>query len=228
MSQLEPEPQTITAVYDGQVLRPEAPLDLKPHARYRVTITPVAEDNQDSTGDNLWDLLDRLAGTVEMPPDWSAEHDHYLYGTPRRQHGSDTESSVTLQTQEASRLFERAMAWLQDNYGRYRFFAERDIVWTVQTYISKVIAEQGLPLRIFNDHRMLPGKRADLAIVDSRKVVLVAVEVKYEPSPKRSGDDISPRKFPVVFWTGDGSVAKDVERVRRDGIGQSGLFGVHR
>jgi hypothetical protein len=21
---------------------------------------------------------------VEMPPDWASEHDHYLYGTPKR------------------------------------------------------------------------------------------------------------------------------------------------
>ena len=84
MSQLEPESQTITAVYDGQVLRPEAPLDLKPYARYRVTITPVAEDGQGEPGEDLWTFLDRVAGTVEMPPDWSVEHDHYLYGTPKR------------------------------------------------------------------------------------------------------------------------------------------------
>ncbi len=31
-----------------------------------------------------WDLLLSAAGTVEMPADWSAEHDHYLYGTPKR------------------------------------------------------------------------------------------------------------------------------------------------
>ena len=33
---------------------------------------------------NLWDLLEHFAGTVEMPADWSSEHDHYLYGTPKR------------------------------------------------------------------------------------------------------------------------------------------------
>jgi hypothetical protein len=29
----------------------------------------------------LWDFLEQSAGTVEMPADWSSEHDHYLYGT---------------------------------------------------------------------------------------------------------------------------------------------------
>lgn len=32
----------------------------------------------------LWDFLERIAGTVEMPADWSSEHDHYVYGTPKR------------------------------------------------------------------------------------------------------------------------------------------------
>jgi hypothetical protein len=32
----------------------------------------------------LWDFLEQSAGTVEMPADWSSEHDHYVYGTPRR------------------------------------------------------------------------------------------------------------------------------------------------
>ena len=31
--------------------------------------------------DDLWDLLEETAGTVEAPEDWSIEHDHYLYGT---------------------------------------------------------------------------------------------------------------------------------------------------
>ena len=31
-----------------------------------------------------WDTLEELAGTMEAPEDWSSEHDHYLYGTPKR------------------------------------------------------------------------------------------------------------------------------------------------
>lgn len=37
------------------------------------------------TPDNAWDVLESLTGTVEAPTDWSAEHDHYLYGTPKHQ-----------------------------------------------------------------------------------------------------------------------------------------------
>jgi hypothetical protein len=34
---------------------------------------------------NVWDVLESLTGTIEAPTDWSAEHDHYLYGTPKHQ-----------------------------------------------------------------------------------------------------------------------------------------------
>jgi hypothetical protein len=34
---------------------------------------------------NAWDLLESLTGTIEAPTDWSIEHDHYLYGTPKHQ-----------------------------------------------------------------------------------------------------------------------------------------------
>jgi hypothetical protein len=37
------------------------------------------------TSGNAWDVLESLTGTVEAPTDWSAEHDHYLYGTPKHQ-----------------------------------------------------------------------------------------------------------------------------------------------
>lgn len=32
-----------------------------------------------------WAILAELAGTVEMPADWAEEHDHYLYGVPKRE-----------------------------------------------------------------------------------------------------------------------------------------------
>lgn len=34
--------------------------------------------------ENAWDVLESMTGTVEAPPDWSINHDHYLYGTPKR------------------------------------------------------------------------------------------------------------------------------------------------
>ena len=72
----------MTAVFDGQVLRPDAALDLEPNQRYIITIE--TEPATVTTGD-AWDVLETMAGTIEAPWDWSMEHDHYLYGLPKRQ-----------------------------------------------------------------------------------------------------------------------------------------------
>lgn len=45
---------------------------------------PQAETEQPLPEGGVWDLLEQVAGTVEMPSDWASEHDHYLYGTPKR------------------------------------------------------------------------------------------------------------------------------------------------
>jgi len=122
----------------------------------------------------------------------------------------------------AIELFETSIEWFRQNYFQYRFFIERDVVWTVQTQIQKQIDEAQLPFRVFNDYPMLAGKRrslsADLAILDSENTVLVAAEFKYEPSHQRKGVDIANGKFPVVFWDDEG-VGKDVKRIREFAAG---------
>jgi hypothetical protein len=115
---------------------------------------------------------------------------------------------------EASRLFEESMEWLRQNYPGFRFFVERDVVWTLQLRLSELAKARALPFRVFNDYPILPGNRrslcADIAILNRQDKVEVAVEFKYEPCHKRT--DIWPTKFPVVFWNDDG-VGKDVKRV---------------
>ncbi|MFM7364527.1 MAG: hypothetical protein ACKO11_08535 [Cuspidothrix sp.] len=32
---------------------------------------------------NAWDVLEALTGTIEAPSDWSIQHNHHLYGTPK-------------------------------------------------------------------------------------------------------------------------------------------------
>jgi hypothetical protein len=73
--------KTLTVIYDGEALRPADPIDLKPNARYLVT---VEQEVAVAEGENAWDILARLTGKVEGPEDWAAEHDHYLYRTPKR------------------------------------------------------------------------------------------------------------------------------------------------
>ncbi|MBU0699754.1 hypothetical protein KKE26_00415 [bacterium] len=60
------------AVFDGEVLRSEETVIIK-------------QDEPKSR--NLWSVFTDLAGKIEGPPDWSEEHDHYLYGTPNRKQG---------------------------------------------------------------------------------------------------------------------------------------------
>ncbi len=47
-------------------------------------VTTLRQQHLQSS-DNAWGVLESLTGTVEAPADWSAEHDHYLYGTPKHQ-----------------------------------------------------------------------------------------------------------------------------------------------
>jgi len=74
-------PQTFTAVFDGTHLTPVAPVELEPERTYRVTIEPEPEP---ATVRDVWSELDELRGTLEAPADWADQHDHYLYGVPRR------------------------------------------------------------------------------------------------------------------------------------------------
>ncbi|BBO19162.1 conserved hypothetical protein [Candidatus Brocadia pituitae] len=75
--------KTLHVIFDGKVLRPEGPVDLKPNTHYVVTI-----EREELLGtQDLWNVLGNFAGKVEGPEDWSQEHNHYLYGTPKRGKG---------------------------------------------------------------------------------------------------------------------------------------------
>ncbi len=116
----------------------------------------------------------------------------------------------------ATQLFEQTLEWLRVHYANFRFFLERDVVWTVQTQLIKLVQETRAPYLIFNDYPIRPGNRrslsADLVLVNQQtNRIEVAAEFKYEPSHRRQ--DILPGKLPVVFW-GDDGVGKDIKRVQ--------------
>ena len=68
--------KTLEAVFDGEVLRPDEPIDLEPNTRVRVTIESAAAPRDKS------DSFLRTARSLNLqgPPDWAARLDDYLYG----------------------------------------------------------------------------------------------------------------------------------------------------
>jgi hypothetical protein len=73
--------KTIEAVFDGKVFHPEGHVDLEPNKPYVLLVT---EKKNVAGFSDAWGVLDRLTGTVDGPEDWAQEHDHYLYGSPKR------------------------------------------------------------------------------------------------------------------------------------------------
>jgi|SRR5690554_2337605 len=116
---------------------------------------------------------------------------------------------------EAVDAFNGAMEWLREHYADFTFFQERDVVWTVQLRLLEQVATRQLPLRVYHGYPILPAERssicADLALVDRRGRVALAIEFKYEPSHRRG--DIKMTKFPVVEWGKEG-VGRDIKRIR--------------
>ena len=120
----------------------------------------------------------------------------------------------------AERLFQQSLDWLKTNYGNFDFFLERDLVWTIQQKLSEMIIKDNIPLEVYNDFPMIKAERrslcTDIAILNKRNEVELAVEFKYEPDHQRGfgvKKNIWPTKLSpsVVFWGKEG-VKKDVER----------------
>ena len=69
--------------YYGIAFYPEEKIELEPNTHYIIQI--ISQENPPQNNHkNAWELLEEMAGTYEAPEDWSSEHDHYLYGTPKR------------------------------------------------------------------------------------------------------------------------------------------------
>jgi hypothetical protein len=68
--------QTIEAVFDGTVLRPDEPLQIEANTRVRATVeTLPAEESRARSF-----LRTARSLRLEGPADWSANLDEYLYG----------------------------------------------------------------------------------------------------------------------------------------------------
>ena len=68
--------RTIDAIYDGQVLRPDEQLNLRPNTRVRITIdSPDIEDSK-----TMSFLATARQLNLDGPTDWSERIEDYLYG----------------------------------------------------------------------------------------------------------------------------------------------------
>jgi hypothetical protein len=73
---------TVKAHFDGQQIQLDEPIELKLNVKLLVTVLEDGEKAPERP--TLLDVIAPLIGTVKGPEDWAEEHDHYLYGTPKR------------------------------------------------------------------------------------------------------------------------------------------------
>lgn len=73
--------RVVTVVFDGAVFRPTEPVDLPADTEYRMTI----DEANDIPDEERYPLAGLLKFTIDTGlGDLAEEHDHYLYGTPKR------------------------------------------------------------------------------------------------------------------------------------------------
>jgi hypothetical protein len=72
----------IHARFDGKVLVPDQPLDLPPNQRVVVRIEPVMDESGQNHSALKW--IAENAVDAALPEDLAHQHDHYLYGKPKK------------------------------------------------------------------------------------------------------------------------------------------------
>ena len=68
-------------LFDGSVFRPAGPVDLEAGKKYIITVQLPPED-PDADEDPAFEIASLAVDT--QIPDLAEEHDHYLYGSPKR------------------------------------------------------------------------------------------------------------------------------------------------
>ena len=73
--------KTLKVLFDGTIFRPSGPVDLEAGENYAIIIQ-LSPENSDATTDPASDIASLAVNTHIS--DFAAEHDHYLYGSPKR------------------------------------------------------------------------------------------------------------------------------------------------
>ena len=74
---------TIKARFDGKVLVPEEPVDLPTGCVLDVQVTVVEQPVKPPLM-KLLEVVGPMPETGDLPRDGAAQHDHYLYGLPKK------------------------------------------------------------------------------------------------------------------------------------------------
>ena len=82
----------LKAHFDGKVLVPDEPVDLPLNCALEVHVQPVSSPKSGASPDSdaerplarLVEILKQYPADPDWPEDGAAQHDHYLYGTPKR------------------------------------------------------------------------------------------------------------------------------------------------
>lgn len=74
----------INAHYDGRVIVPDEPVDLLPNQALIVRIEAKNADESPGHESVLAWLAENASDNADVPSDLSYQHDHYLYGVPKR------------------------------------------------------------------------------------------------------------------------------------------------
>lgn len=76
---------TVKARFDGHVFIPEGPVDLPVGSELEISIpTPPPSPSGQTTLAQLAEIAKQFPENPDWPPDGAAQHDHYLYGTPKK------------------------------------------------------------------------------------------------------------------------------------------------
>jgi hypothetical protein len=80
---------TVKAKFDGRVFVPEEPVDLPVGYELEIAIESQSSENGAKKGktalQELVEILKSYPPNPELPTDLAAQHDHYLYGSPKRE-----------------------------------------------------------------------------------------------------------------------------------------------
>lgn len=75
----------LRARFDGRVLIPEEPIDLPTECMLELHVEPITGEKPKTALQRLAEKLAQYPSDPDSPGDAAAQHDHYLYGTPKQE-----------------------------------------------------------------------------------------------------------------------------------------------